>query len=419
MKINSIEHAEKELGQLYDLVKKRGPDGLALDRMWPLLEAAGNPHEQLRVIHVAGTSGKTSTCYYISALLSSSGQKVGLTVSPHVDSITERIQVNGEPISETEFCRELGEFLDLVHAMEETPSYFEVMISFAFWYFAKHRVDYVVAETGLGGLLDGTNTVTRADKVCVITDIGMDHMHILGSNIREIAAQKAGIIQRENVAFMIDQSEDVMEVVRRRIAEKHASLNVIGDQVKKDFATEHTTLPLFQKRNWYLSQKVCAYIAQRDQFDLDHNFNPAMTVVPGRMELQQLSNGSLLILDSAHNGQKIEAFVSSFTDMFINEKATVLLALKTGKEHVEVLENIKEIVHDLIITSFESEQDFPIRSQSPESIAINARDIGMNVEVIDNYEKAYRKLMQSPQKIKLVIGSIYLLSLIRKIQHDS
>src|SRR4051812_41410959 len=116
----------------------------SLDNMRGLMNYLDNPQDKFKAVHVAGTSGKTSTAYYMSALLAAGGGKVGLTVSPHIDEINERLQINNQPLPEKEFCAALTEFLMLMEAGPIKPSWFEVMIAFAYWYFAKEKVDYAL-----------------------------------------------------------------------------------------------------------------------------------------------------------------------------------------------------------------------------------------------------------------------------------
>src|SRR5688572_10716165 len=140
-----------------ELLSRR--DVYTTETMVELMDYLGNPQDKLKIIHVAGTSGKTSTCYYSAALLKAAGKKVGLTVSPHVDEINERVQIDLVPMPEEAFCRDMTEFLGLVKKSELEPSYFEVLLAFAYWEFVRHRVEYAVIEVGMGGLTDATNVV--------------------------------------------------------------------------------------------------------------------------------------------------------------------------------------------------------------------------------------------------------------------
>ena len=182
-KIRTIKDAEKALFPYIPLVAQLTGKDTTLERVKPLASLAGHPENQLKVIHIAGTSGKTSTAYYMAALLRAAGKNVGLTVSPHIDSITERVQINGRPLPDEQFCSELEQFLKIVKTAPQAPSFFELLYVFSLWVFARAKVDYAVVETGMGGLFDATNIVTRPDKICIITDIGLDHTHILGDTV--------------------------------------------------------------------------------------------------------------------------------------------------------------------------------------------------------------------------------------------
>jgi dihydrofolate synthase/folylpolyglutamate synthase len=413
MKISSITQAEDILREYVPGILKTG-DNQSLERMWPLLKAVGSPQDNLQVIHVAGTSGKTSTCYYIASLLRASGKNVGLTVSPHVDTITERIQINGAPISDEQFCSDLGEFLDIVQGIDPAPSYFELLIVFVLWEFVRYDVDYVVLETGMGGLLDGSNVVTRHDKVCVITDIGYDHMHILGNTLAEIATQKAGIIHKNNAIFTHQQPDDIIAEFERRCDEKSATLNVLDAVTVQPLIARNSQLALFQQRNWQLAKQVAAYVSNRDDFVLA-DFDPSSVVVPGRMEVTPLDGQKFLVMDGAHNGQKMQAFVQSFQDKFPNKKATVMLALKKGKEHKDVLDQLKPITNHLIVTTFSSYQDLPFTSQDPGIISQYALEIGIDAVVISDPALAYKALLDTDNLVKIITGSFYLLGQVRKL----
>src|SRR5665213_595829 len=197
------------------------------DRIKMFMDYLGNPQDKLRVIHVAGTSGKTSTSYYVASLLQASGKKVGLTVSPHVDQVNDRLQINLVPLAEAEFCEVLVKFLEVVEKSGFDLTYFELLVALAYWEFERQKVDYAVVEVGLGGLLDGTNVVSSANKICVITDIGLDHITTLGDTLEKIATQKAGIIQEDNVVFAYAQVKEVNDVFITSTKAKHAKLHLL------------------------------------------------------------------------------------------------------------------------------------------------------------------------------------------------
>jgi dihydrofolate synthase/folylpolyglutamate synthase len=409
MNIASNQQAEEILQTYVPEVAAYSGDGMSLKRMWPLLAAVDDPHQKLRAIHIAGTSGKTSTAYFAAAILRASNKKVGLTVSPHVDSITERVQINGSPISEELFCRYLARFLELIRNVSPRPSYFELMVVFVYWVFVQEKVEYAVIETGMGGLLDGTNVIDRPDKVCVITDIGFDHMHVLGKTIPEIAAQKAGIIHKQNDIFMYRQSDAVMSSIQSRVDQKNARLRVVT-YAKQPAAQRQ--LPDFQHRNYTLAHEVCAAVAERDGFALDESFDPSEVVVPGRIEVRE-EGEKTLVMDGAHNAQKIQTFVSSFQKLFPGQKADVMLALKKGKEYPEAIDSLLPIVRTCIVTTFDTSQDMPAVSQDPGTIQKYLAAKHIKAEVHTSFREAYDVLMSQDSTIKLVIGSFYLLGQLR------
>jgi len=414
MKYESVEAIETVLQKHVAQVSKTSGDNQSLNRMWPLLEALNNPHKNLKVIHVAGTSGKTSTCYYLSALLYSSGFKIGTTVSPHIDSITERIQINGAPITKSEFCRYFSEFYSLVYGIVELISYFELMVAFELWVFVQENIDYAVLETGMGGLLDATNVVERQDKVAVITTIGYDHMHVLGDTLSQIASQKAGIIHNKNHVFIHGQSEDIMREIQARVQNVDATLHV--ESTKDDItAYSDSNLADYQKINLSLAYSVCRFIASRDGFSIAPRFvNPV--IVPARMEIVSLLNGKTIIMDGAHNPQKMKAFVSSFQEMYPGKKVTVLLSLKVGKDSQETITELHPIIDTYLLTSFNTSQDLPAVAIDPALLKkqIQTTALGKKIHIYDDTKQAVDDLIQTKNDtIKVVTGSFYLIGQVR------
>ena len=412
--ITNLAHAQEALSIYYARSRQQLGDDSALNRMEPLLRAVGNPHERLRVMHVAGTSGKTSTCYYIASLLHASHKKVGLTVSPYIDSILERVQIDGRPITERDFCERLSSFLDLISAVSPQPGYFEVLVAFALWHFDSAQVDYVVLETGIGGLFDSTNVIMRADKVCVITDIGMDHMKVLGDSIPAIAAQKAGIIQQHNDVFMYEQGPDVMGAMHTRIDALRARLHLVlqGEVVRESH------LPLFQQRNWQLARSVCEFVAERDGFSVASSIDANDIIVPGRMEIKRSKNGQTVVFDGAHNAQKMQAFVSSFQARFPGEVADILVAFKDDKEYVKALEYLRPITRHLYVTSTldtrnSTARAYPVTSANTSEVYKAAVSLGFDAEIVEEPHRAIEQLLRDSEGIKVVTGSFYLLGIVR------
>jgi dihydrofolate synthase/folylpolyglutamate synthase len=411
MEFNTLQDVTDALQKHVLIVSKTAGYNQSLDRMWPVLERVGSPHKRLKTIHVAGTSGKTSTCYYITALLHDSGMKTGTTVSPHVDSITERVQINGQPIADELFCKYFTEFYSIVESSVQKVSYFELLVIFELWVFMREGVDYAVIETGMGGLLDATNVLTRDDKVAVVTAIGYDHMHVLGNTLSEIAYQKAGIIHENNHVFYADQSDEISTVLEKRIHDKNAHPHIC----KHDAMNESLQLPEFQKKNWLITSKVVQYVAERDNFYLADS-NPTHILVPARMEQVFLEDGTLLIMDGAHNEQKMHAFVESYQKRFSGKKAAILLALKKGKEYESVLRNLEPIAASFIFTTFNTSQDLPATSQDPKTLhSYTSKHTAVESTVVRDLKEAYVKLLESPADIKIATGSFYMLGQLRAL----
>ena len=390
-----------------------------LTAMRQLLHCIGNPQEQFKTVHIAGTSGKTSTAYYAASLLAHAGKRVGLTVSPHTVEMNDRVQINGVPLPEHEFCAELGIFLELIKDLDTRPSYFELMVAFAWWEFVRHHVEYAVVEVGIGGLYDSTNTIRRSDKVAVITDIGMDHIAILGPTLQAIAQQKAGIIQHNNTVVMYTQADEIMQEVYARVHEKQADMHSLNSAIIGSISQSH--LPSFQQRNAALALATVRYIAERDGFAItEDSIAKALAVhIPGRMEVFT-ANGKVIILDGAHNMQKIAALCSSVSAQYPERSITGLVGLvdsREGKTRAsEVLFRMNTICDSVIVTQFGGPEDGPHHGVSVEELVGIAKQQGIaHVQSVADPRDAFDAACAGTGDIVLVAGSFYLLNHIRPI----
>ncbi|MEI7682740.1 MAG: Mur ligase family protein [Candidatus Saccharibacteria bacterium] len=385
----------------------------ALDDMKALMNELGNPQEKVKIIHVAGTSGKTSTCYYISDMLQRTGKTVGLTVSPHVDNINERVQLDGQPLPEAEFCRLFGEFVDLPAVKNNKPSYFGLLVAFAYWVFASQAVDYAVVEVGLGGRLDATNIIKNPNKIAVITDIGLDHTAMLGHDVVTIAGEKAGIIQAGNLVVMNRQGQPVLDAVKRRADKVGASLGVM------EVVKAPKQLPLFQQRNWCLARAAVELLAERDSFLFTDSQAKAsaQTIIPARMEIKSIGNKTL-IFDGAHNNQKILALCKSVKEKYTDQKIAAIVSFSHDKNDNldEKMLALHAAIDHLIITTFQVEQDLPRWSIDSELVKSSAIKAGIkSLEVVPEPVKALAVLRDRPETVLLITGSFYLLNLIRPL----
>lgn len=204
---------------------------IALDRHF------GSPHRLFQTVHIAGTNGKGSVSHTLAAALQASGMKVGLYTSPHLVNFRERIRIDGVPVSEEYVAKFINENSDFFESIR--PSFFEVTTAMAFSWFAHEKVDIAVIETGLGGRLDCTNIITP--KLCVITNIGFDHMQFLGNTLESIAAEKAGIIKHCVPVVIGEDCPETRPVFQAKADKEHAPIVFAQDNCKI-ISTEHTAL---------------------------------------------------------------------------------------------------------------------------------------------------------------------------------
>lgn len=387
----------------------------SLDHIREFMTYLGNPQDKLKAIHVAGTSGKTSTAYYAAALLQAAGKKVGLTISPHVEELNDRVQIDLTPLPEKEFCTSLGEYLDIVEDSGIKLTYFEVLYTFAFWVFVKKNLDYVVVEVGVGGLLDSTNVINREDKICVITDIGLDHLNILGHTLSEIAAHKAGIIQLGNSVFCYRQNHVVMEEILKVAKQKQADLHILDEEVE---ATQFDFLPRFQQRNLGLAKAAVDWTLERNHLPGLSNQavkEAAHISIPGRMET--VKHGSkTIIIDAAHNSQKIMALRESLHDLYKGQESAALVSLLAGRDYrlEDAAKEMAKLADHLIVTSFSGPEDGPHHSVEPGALAAACRRFGaQNVIVVDDPVAGLQALLNRPEPLLVVAGSFYLLNHVR------
>ncbi|XTZ12834.1 MAG: bifunctional folylpolyglutamate synthase/dihydrofolate synthase, partial [cyanobacterium endosymbiont of Rhopalodia inflata] len=189
---------------------------LGLERIQSLLKSLDNPHHYLPIIHVGGTNGKGSVCAYLSSTLTEAGYRVGRYTSPHLVNPSERICINNQPISDTDFERILIKIKSLSHSHENKPSLFEALTATAWVYFAQKKVEIAVIEVGLGGRLDATN-VCNNPLVTVITSISREHWQILGPTLADIAYEKGGILKPKCSAVIGQLPSEAETVIRARI----------------------------------------------------------------------------------------------------------------------------------------------------------------------------------------------------------
>lgn len=385
-----------------------------------VLRKLKDPQDSISAIHIAGTSGKGSTAYYAAALLHESGFSVGLAVSPHVSSVTERSQVNGAPLPEAEYCENINQFIALLENVGFEASYIEFVDMFTYWLFSKLDLDYMVIEVGLGGRLDPTNVISRADKVCVITDIGFDHTEILGNTLASIASEKAGIITVSNIVVMYEQSNEVMRAVKKATIENNASLTLLQPAID---TTDLHNLPLFQRRNWRLAKaavEIRLHLDAHSELSASALTRSLNVSIPGRFEVVS-KDGVTIILDSAHNPQKMGALVNAIKHTYTNESIIYITSFGINKRQsvAELLRTMKSGARRLITTEFILDASEAHQAISADTIQAIAQQVGYPAtESIKNPLQALNtaiKYAQANDAIIVITGSFYLVSNLREL----
>ena len=341
----------KILEELYSL--QRLGIKVGLEHTIQLLEEIGNPHKKLRLVHVAGTNGKGSTCSILTRILIDHGFTVGLYTSPHLKKFNERIQINYCQISDEYIATFFNENRVKINRINAT--FFETTTVMAFNYFKDQKVDFAVIETGLGGRLDSTNVIIP--KVCGITSISLDHTEILGDTIEKIAIEKAGIIKQDVPTLTFEQEPSVLQVLTKEADKKNSNLDVINDTdidiVKSDedgtffnYSGLEFELPLIgdhQVKNCVLAINIAKKLLG-SSFDISKvKESVKSTKWPGRLEKIKNKN---IYYDVAHNVEGINAMIKTISKSHADKKIIGLFSFKSDK-------NIKAICN-LIKNNFET-----------------------------------------------------------------
>jgi dihydrofolate synthase / folylpolyglutamate synthase len=349
----------------------------SLGRIRALTELLGDPQRTYPVIHLTGTNGKGSTAAMIESLLRADGLRTGRFTSPHVMSVTERITIDGEPISDDRFddlWREIEPYVALVDQQEidgVSMTFFEIITAMAYAAFADTPVDVAVVEVGLGGAWDATN-VADAD-VAVITPIDLDHTHLLGRTIAEITREKAGIIKPGAHAILAGQSLEAAEILLARCAEVGAlpqregidfgvidrQLAVSGQLIRLNSAdgpVDDIFLPLYGAHQ---AANAAQALAAAEAFLGLKALNPevvregfAQVSFPGRLELVRRSPA--VVLDAAHNPHGARAAAAAITEAFGFAPLIGVIAVMADKDARGILEVFEEIMNHVVITQVAS-----------------------------------------------------------------
>ena len=430
----------RALAEVEDELNERWPETKiepSLDRIEMLMDLLGHPERSFDVIHIAGTNGKSSTARMVDSLLRAFHRRVGLVTSPHLQRVTERIGIDGQPIHPRDYVRiwhEIKPFVEMVDAQSDVPmSKFEVLVGLSYAAFADAPVDVAVVEVGLGGRWDATNVV-NAD-VSVITPVGLDHTDYLGDTLAEIAGEKAGIIKpredaddpltpNENIVVIAEQDPEAMRVILQQAVDVEAGvarsgsefaalesrIAVGGQQVNIQGLGglyEDIFLPLHgehQAKNAAVAlAAVEAFFGASAGHPLDvatvrNGF--AQAISPGRLE--RVRTSPTTFIDAAHNPHGAKALGAALDRDFDFARLIGVLSIFADKDSTGILTALEPYLTEVVIT-----QNSSPRALDAYDLAETARDIfgEERVHVADNLPGAYAQAVELAEDAEVQSGS--------------
>jgi len=395
-----------------------------LERTRELLQALGNPEKQLKFVHIAGTNGKGSTSACIASVLETAGYKTGLYTSPYILCFNERMQVNGDHISDDELEQMTNEIRPFADAMEDSPTEFELITAIAMKYFLYKGCDIVVLEVGMGGRLDSTNII-NTPELAIITAIGYDHVRELGPTLSDIASEKAGIIKSDGDVLIYGGEREVEHVFENVAAERNArlikadftrigkpefslesikfgfkpygelSLSLVGAYQPKNAALAITALEIMREKGYEIS-------------DSDIVTGIASVKWPGRFEV--LGNKPTFILDGTHNPQGAEVTAESLRLHFCGKKVIFVIGVMADKDVDSMIKNIVPLAESF----FTVKPDYP-RAMNAQELAKKLKPHGAPVFVCDTVADGVSQALNRAGESSIIcaIGSLYFSAEIR------
>lgn len=403
-----------------------------LKRMEWMMAQLANPEKELKAVHIGGTNGKGSTVTFLRSVLQESGLTVGTFTSPYIEQFNERISINGKPITDAEILQIANVIRPLADELEGTelggPTEFEVITAMAFYYFARiHPVDIVVFEVGLGGRFDSTNIIQP--MLSIITNIGLDHVNILGHTYEEIAFEKAGIIKAGTPVFTGVKRPDALGVIERQAEKMNAPLF----KINRDFAIEHHrslpngeqfTLKMgervledvvisligeHQTENASLAVMAARYLDQQNIFPIhEQDIRTGLTKAywPGRFEM--VSEHPLVVLDGAHNDEGITALVHELTHRYHDREIHIVFCAMKDKKLDKMIDKLDGIADKITFVSF----DYP-RAASAQMLYELSNS--KNKFASEDWQSVIRNERNSlpDGSILVITGSLYFISVVK------
>ena len=398
----------------------------SLDRIRAFIEFLGEPQSSFRVVHLTGTNGKTSTSRMIETLLRALDLRTGRFTSPHLERMSERISVDGEPLDDDAFVRafnEIAPYTHLVDAEQDHPlSFFETIVGMAYAAFADAPVDVAVVEVGMGGGWDATNVVDA--DVAVVLPVAIDHAKYLGDDATTIAAEKAGIIKPGSIAILAEQTPEVAAVLLERAAEVGATVAregmefgvvrrtpAVGGQVLTLQGLRATYddvfLPLYgahQAQNAVVALAAVEAFAGTDVLDEDLvRAAFAEVTSPGRLEI--IRRSPTILLDAAHNPHGAEALGEALEDSFSFSPLVGVMGVMEDKDHDGVLNALEPHLAHLVCTQNSTARSKTAAALGRAAVEIFGEDrVSVVPDLADAIERA-ATLAEAGEAVDVSIGS--------------
>lgn len=361
----------------------------------PMIEACQhmrNPQRVFPTVHISGTNGKGSTAAFLARIMQGSGYRTGLLTSPHLVDVRERIRIDGETISK----RDMVAFADRVRVNlpdDHFLSYFEFITLLAFEYFREKNVKVAVIETGLGGRLDATNVIEP--KVAIITSMAVDHQHHLGNTLKEITAEKCGIIKRGVPTVSAVQPEEAMIEIQRWCDDMGSPL-VIADP--RSITTELGLAGEHQKQNAACAVEAAHLLGDAGFSVSDIEKSLAATTWAGRLET--LQSKPTIVIDGAHNLAGAETLARYVKGNVARKDAVLMLGVLHGKDVAGMCRTLVPLFREVICVRAPSD-----RAESPKDLAATARAYGATVHMAEDIPSALEEYMPKLKKSDTLIVS--------------
>lgn len=420
---------------------------LGLERIELLLSKLGNPQDGFRVVHVAGTNGKGSTCAFMASCLQAAGERCGLFTSPYIERFEERIRLNGSDIpldelsSATLAVRACAQ--EVEHELGEHPTEFELMCAVAFVYFARAGCSWAVVETGLGGRLDATNVVRS--ELSVITRIGLDHTALLGNTIAEIATEKAGIIKPGTAVVSWPQEPSAMGILKRTCADRGCSFTVsdFSRLALGELDLAEGIRHFSYRGREYQTNLLAAYQPQNAAVAIDalHALHVPEDAIQrgiahaswsGRFEV--VCKSPLVIVDGAHNPQGAEALAASLREVLSGDSLregvtceeplcreerqdiTFVVGVLSDKDAKGIIAPLLSLAQRFVVYAPDNPraQDAPSLANLISKMA-NASSLDIEVEIAAAPKQAMLMALQKsrPESVIVAFGSLYSIGAIK------